>query len=118
MCVALETSIIDRPGYGLLDRQSDHDRSEARQAHRGRIHGSGVRRRPMRRPKADRPPSSFPRWGSIALPGSALWGTVLGLLIGAFFGNFVIGAMIGAGLGIGIGLALFAAAIVMASKDF
>jgi hypothetical protein len=64
-----------------------------------------------------RPPSAFPRWGSLVLPGCALWGTVVGLLIGAFFGNFVIGGMIGAGLGIGVGLALFAAAVVVASKN-
>lgn len=62
-----------------------------------------------------RPPSAFPLWGTIALPGCALWGTALGLLAGAFFGNAAIGAAIGAGLGIGIGLALLAAAIVIAS---
>lgn len=61
--------------------------------------------------------SNFPRWGSLVLPGCALWGTVLGLIVGAVFGNFVIGGMIGAGLGVGVGLALFAAAIVVASKD-
>ncbi|HEY7672758.1 MAG TPA: hypothetical protein VIC71_11115 [Gammaproteobacteria bacterium] len=62
-----------------------------------------------------KPTPAFPRWGAIALPAAALWGTVLGLFIGAYFGNLAIGAAIGAGLGIGIGLALFAAAIVIAS---
>lgn len=67
--------------------------------------------------RRSRAEGGFPRWGSLVLPGCALWGTVLGLLIGAMFGNFVIGGMIGAGLGVGVGLALFAAAIVVASKD-
>lgn len=64
----------------------------------------------------DRPPSSFPRWGGLVLPASALWGTVIGLGLGVAFGNPAIGAAIGAGLGVGIGLALLAAAIVIASK--
>jgi hypothetical protein len=63
------------------------------------------------------PPSSFPKWGSLVLPGSALWGTLLGVFVGLYFGNAAIGAAIGAGLGIGIGLALFAAAVVIGSKD-
>jgi hypothetical protein len=37
--------------------------------------------------------------------------------VGLYFGNAAIGAAIGAGLGIGIGLALFAAAVVIGSKD-
>lgn len=64
-----------------------------------------------------RRPSSFPRWGSIVLPAGALWGTVIGLGIGALLGNPLIGTAIGAGLGVGVGLTLFAAAIVIASKD-
>jgi hypothetical protein len=40
----------------------------------------------------------------LAIPGGLLWGTALG-------------ALIGAGLGIGIGLTLFAAAIVIASRN-
>jgi len=63
------------------------------------------------------PPSSFPRWGSIVLPAGALWGTLIGVAVGAFFGNPLIGAGIGAGLGVGVGMALFAAALVMGSKD-
>jgi hypothetical protein len=66
-------------------------------------------------PSARRPPSAFPRWGALALPACALWGTVLGLFTGAFFGNAAIGTAIGAGLGVGVGLALLAAAIVIAS---
>jgi hypothetical protein len=66
-------------------------------------------------PRAPKPAGAFPRWGAIALPGCALWGTVLGLFVGAFFGNAAIGTAIGAGLGVGIGLALLAAAIVIAS---
>lgn len=58
---------------------------------------------------------SFPFWGVIALPGGALWGTVLGIFIGAYFGNIAIGAAIGAGLGVGVGLSLLAAAVVIAS---
>jgi uncharacterized membrane protein len=64
-----------------------------------------------------RRPSSFPRWGSIVLPAGALWGTVIGLGLGAWFGNPLIGTAIGAGLGVGVGLTLFAAAVVIASKD-
>jgi len=60
--------------------------------------------------------SKFPFWGTIALPGCALWGTVIGLGVGFLLGNPAIGAAIGAGLGIGIGLALLAAAIVVASS--
>lgn len=59
---------------------------------------------------------AFPFWGVIALPGCALWGTLLGALAGLAFGNLAIGAAIGAGLGIGVGLSLFAAAIVVASS--
>jgi len=67
---------------------------------------------------AGKPPQSrFPRWGSLVLPGSALWGTVLGLIAGIYFGNAAIGTAIGAGLGIGIGMTLFAAAVVIGSKD-
>ena len=58
---------------------------------------------------------AFPAWGSIVLPGCALWGTLLGVLVGKYLGNMAIGAAIGAGLGVGLGLALFAAAIVIAS---
>ena len=59
--------------------------------------------------------SSFPFWGAIALPASALWGTLFGVMIGIYFGNLGMGAAIGAGLGIGVGLGLLAAAIVVAS---
>ena len=57
----------------------------------------------------------FPLWGSLAVPGGFLWGTLLGVIAGIVFGNIWIGAAIGAGLGIGIGLAVFAAAVVVAS---
>ena len=57
----------------------------------------------------------FPLWGTIAIPGGLLWGTLLGAASGMLLGNLLIGALIGAGLGIGIGLTLFAAAIVIAS---
>lgn len=57
----------------------------------------------------------FPRWGALALPAGALWGTLLGVVLGALLGNAAIGAAIGAALGIGIGLILFAAAIVIAA---
>jgi hypothetical protein len=67
------------------------------------------------KPSRRRPKSDFPFWGVLALPGCALWGTVIGLLIGMYLGNAAIGAAIGAGLGVGIGLALLAAAIVIAS---
>jgi len=66
---------------------------------------------PTQRP----PPSAFPLWGTIAIPGGLLWGTALGAGAGLLFGNLAIGALIGAGLGIGIGLTVFAAAIVIAS---
>lgn len=59
--------------------------------------------------------SAFPRWGALALPGGALWGTLLGIVVGALLGNALIGGAIGAALGIGIGLIAFAAAIVIAS---
>ena len=65
-----------------------------------------------------RPPRrGFPIWGSLAIPGGILWGTVLGILFGLLLGNVVIGVAIGAGLGIGIGLVLFAAAVVIASAN-
>jgi len=57
----------------------------------------------------------FPWWGSIAIPGGLLWGTLLGATAGLLLGNLLIGALIGAGLGIGVGLTVFAAAIVIAS---
>ena len=63
------------------------------------------------------PKRGFPLWGSLAIPAGLLWGAVLGVVLGLLFGNVVIGAAIGAGLGVGIGLTLFAAAIVIASKD-
>jgi hypothetical protein len=53
----------------------------------------------------------------LAIPGGLLWGTALGAGAGLLFGNLLIGALIGAGLGIGIGLTLFAAAIVIASRN-
>jgi hypothetical protein len=59
----------------------------------------------------------FPLWGSLAIPGGLLWGTLLGVVAGIAFGNIVIGGLIGAGLGLGLGLVLFAAAIVIASAD-
>jgi hypothetical protein len=58
---------------------------------------------------------AFPFWGTLAIPGGLLWGTLLGAVAGLLFGNLLIGALIGAGLGIGVGLTLFAAAIVIAS---
>jgi hypothetical protein len=61
------------------------------------------------------PPSSFPLWGSVAIPAGLLWGTALGAGAGYLFGDLLIGALIGAGLGVGIGLTVFAAAIVIAS---
>ena len=60
---------------------------------------------------------SFPLWGAIALPASALWGILIGIGIGYLAGNMFIGAAIGAALGIGIGLSLLAAAIVMVSDS-
>ncbi len=66
---------------------------------------------PTKRP----PPSPFPLWGTIAIPGGLLWGTALGAGAGLLFGNLFIGALIGAGLGVGIGFTVFAAAIVVAS---
>lgn len=65
-------------------------------------------------PDGSRPPP-FPFWGLIALPGGAVFGTLLGVLVGAMFGIPGIGVAIGAGLGIGTGLAVLAAAIVVAS---
>lgn len=59
--------------------------------------------------------SAFPWWGSLALPGCALWGVAIGAGLGLVFGNVWIGAAIGAGLGCGVGLCLFAAAVVVAS---
>jgi predicted ABC-type sugar transport system permease subunit len=64
-----------------------------------------------------RKPTTFPLWGSLAIPAGILWGTLLGVIAGMLLGNVVIGAAIGAGLGIGIGLTLFAAAVVIASGD-
>lgn len=63
-----------------------------------------------------KPESKFPLWGSLAIPGGALWGTALGVVAGLLLGNVAIGAAIGAGLGVGVGLTLFAAAIVVASN--
>lgn len=63
----------------------------------------------------ERRPSGMPRWGSIALPACALWGTLLGVVAGIAFGNIMIGGAIGAGLGVGIGIVLLAAAVVKAS---
>jgi hypothetical protein len=57
----------------------------------------------------------FPFWGTLAIPGGLLWGTLLGATAGLLLGNLLIGALIGAGLGLGVGLTLFAAAIVIAS---
>ena len=65
---------------------------------------------------SSRPKSPFPWWGSVALPGCALWGVALGAGAGFLLGNVWIGAAIGAGLGCGVGLCLFAAAIVVASS--
>ncbi len=62
------------------------------------------------------PQSSFPLWGSVAIPAGLLWGTALGAGAGYYFGDLLIGALIGAGLGVGIGFAVFAAAIVIASS--
>jgi len=59
--------------------------------------------------------SSFPFWGTIAIPAGLLWGTALGAAAGFVFGNLMIGALIGAGLGVGVGFTVFAAAIVIAS---
>lgn len=69
----------------------------------------------MSRVPDGRPPSAFPLWGLLALPGGAVFGTLIGIFGGALFGIPGIGAAIGAGLGVGIGLALLAAAIVVAS---
>lgn len=63
------------------------------------------------------PKRGFPLWGSLAIPAGLLWGAVLGIVLGLLFGNVLIGVAIGAGLGVGIGLTLFAAAVVIASKD-
>ena len=63
------------------------------------------------------PKGGFPIWGSLAIPAGILWGTLLGIVAGLLFGNVLIGAAIGAGLGVGIGLTLFAAAVVVASRD-
>ncbi|HEX7080957.1 MAG TPA: hypothetical protein VF329_08090 [Gammaproteobacteria bacterium] len=62
-----------------------------------------------------RPPSRFPFWGVLAVPGGLVFGTLSGIFGGALFGIPGIGAAIGAGLGIGVGLTLLAAAIVIAS---
>jgi hypothetical protein len=64
-----------------------------------------------------KPQKGFPLWGSLAIPGGLLWGTLLGVVAGLLLGNIVIGGLIGAGLGLGIGLTVFAAAIVIASAD-
>lgn len=71
----------------------------------------------MTQPTRPPPPTGFPLWGTLAIPGGLLWGTALGAGAGLLFGNLLIGALIGAGLGIGIGLTLFAAAIVIASRN-
>jgi hypothetical protein len=60
--------------------------------------------------------STFPLWGSVAIPAGLLWGTALGAGAGYYFGDLMIGALIGAGLGVGIGFTVFAAAIVIASS--
>jgi hypothetical protein len=79
----------------------------------------GVRSKKMAGQKSPpKRPRAFPQWGGIALPACILWGTLMGVLAGRYFGNTAIGAAIGAGLGVGIGLALFAAAIVVASRRF
>ena len=65
--------------------------------------------------KKTREAKGFPFWGTLAIPGGLLWGTLLGAAAGLLFGNLLIGALIGAGLGLGVGLTLFAAAIVIAS---
>ena len=70
------------------------------------------------RAERPRPSGIMPRWGGIALPACALWGTLLGVLAGISFGNIMIGAAIGAGLGVGLGVVLLAAAIVKASHHF
>jgi hypothetical protein len=67
-------------------------------------------------PPTPPPRSSFPLWGSVAIPGGLLWGTALGAGAGFYFGELLIGALIGAGLGIGIGFTVFAAAVVIASS--
>ncbi len=66
-------------------------------------------------PPRKKPPSQFPVWGTLAVPGCALWGVALGAGLGLLFGNLWIGAAIGAGLGCGLGLCLFAAAVVVAT---
>ncbi|HEX7238215.1 MAG TPA: hypothetical protein VF405_14705 [Gammaproteobacteria bacterium] len=68
---------------------------------------------PKQRPRA----AGFPFWGTIAIPAGLLWGTALGAGAGLLFGNLAIGALIGAGLGVGIGFTVFAAAIVVASRN-
>lgn len=68
---------------------------------------------PNRGPERKR---AFPAWGAIVLPACILWGTLIGVLIGRLLGNMAIGAAIGAGIGVGVGFALFAAAIVIASR--
>jgi hypothetical protein len=65
------------------------------------------------RPKAH----GFPLWGTLAIPGGALWGVLLGVVAGLLLGNIGFGAAFGAGLGIGVGLTVFAAAVVVASRD-
>ena len=70
---------------------------------------------PQRSPQRER---AFPSWGVVVLPGCALWGTLIGVLAGWYFGNVAIGAAIGAGIGVGLGFALFAAAVVIASRKF
>jgi hypothetical protein len=67
---------------------------------------------PARRP---RPASRFPLWGVLALPGGAVFGSLLGIFVGALFGIPGIGAAVGAALGVGIGISLLAAAIVIVS---
>jgi hypothetical protein len=62
-------------------------------------------------------PTGMPRWGSIALPACALWGTLIGVLLGMAFGNLFIGAAIGGALGVGSGIVLLAAALVRASHN-
>ena len=72
----------------------------------------------MARQRPPKRPSAFPAWGVVVLPGCALWGTLIGVLLGWLFGNSAIGAAIGAGIGVGVGFALFAAAVVIASRKF
>ena len=61
----------------------------------------------------------FPLWGSLAIPGGILWGTLLGVVAGMYFGNAIIGAPpYRRGLGRGAGACCCSPrAIVIASAD-